>query len=188
GAPVDPPDPVACPERAKIGELEPLAFLPRDAVAGEELSLAGSDELSQLFRTRVDAQHRRSIERPLPGEQARGVARPQMDLAEAVGPPACAPEPKLEQTVLAGVEAQRDRILSLDQLEPARNLDQELEARRVIAGVELDLDYARAADLDVDARVRLSRERQANGEQDREGHGDQRQLGTGKDQRRQQSE
>src|SRR5205814_9158107 len=40
-APVDPSDPVARDEFTQVGGLEPLALGTRDAVAGEELRLAG---------------------------------------------------------------------------------------------------------------------------------------------------
>src|SRR5436190_10418300 len=66
GAPVDSPDPVAGGERPQIRELETLALLPRDAVAGEELRLTRSDQLAQLLGSRVDAKRFCPVERLLP--------------------------------------------------------------------------------------------------------------------------
>src|SRR5438034_6048274 len=106
-----------------------------------------------------------------------------MDVAEPVGAPAGAAEAELEHPFLANLEPKRDRIPAADQLEPARDLDQELEPRDRVASVELQLERdlvvlqdALPVELDVDAYVGLPRVRKANGEQDRKWHRDQRQL------------
>src|SRR6266536_5607629 len=98
-----------------------------------------------------------------------------MDVAEPVGAPAGAAEAELEQPLFADLEPKRDRIPAADQLEPARDLDQELEPRHRVASVELHLErdlivleHALAVELDVDAHIRLPRIREADREQDGE--------------------
>src|SRR5205823_1925990 len=72
-APVDPSDPVTRDELTQVGELEPLALGTRDAVAGEELRLAGRDQLAQLLGPRIAAEDGAAIERLLPDEQPRRI-------------------------------------------------------------------------------------------------------------------
>src|SRR5207237_6663664 len=100
-----------------------------------------------------------------------------MDVAEPVGAPAGAAEPELEQPFLAGLEPERDRIPAADRLEPTRDLDQELEPRYGVPGIELQLErdlivleHALAIELDVHPHVRLPRIRKTNCEQHRELH------------------
>ena len=190
GAPVDPPDPVAGGERAQVREFEPLALLPRDAIAGEELRLPRSHELAQLLGPGVDAKGFGPSKRLIPGEQTRRVPRSQMHVAEPVRAPAGAAEPELEQAFLADLEPERDGIPAADQLEPTRDLEQELEPRHRVAGVELHLErdlvtleHALAVELEMHANVRLPRVGETNREQDRKRHRDQRQLRAGEDQR-----
>src|SRR5262249_62284407 len=78
GAPVDPSDPVTRDELPKVGELEAFALGARDPVAGEELRLAGADELAQLFGPRIDAQDGALLDRLLPDEQPSRVADAQV--------------------------------------------------------------------------------------------------------------
>src|SRR6266550_68408 len=118
-----------------------------------------------------------------------------MDVAEPVGAPAGAAETELEHPFLADLEPKRDRIPAADQLEPARDLDQELEPRDRVASIELQLQRdlvvlqdALPVELDVNADVGLPRVREANREQDGERHCDQRQLRAREDQRRKQAE
>src|SRR5206468_6247262 len=118
-----------------------------------------------------------------------------MDVAEPVGAPAGAAEAELEHPFLADLEPKRDRIPAADQLEPARDLDQELEPRDRVASIELHLQRnlvvlqdALPVELDVNADVGLPRVREANREQDGERHCDQRQLRAREDQRRKQAE
>src|SRR5882724_4747973 len=95
-----------------------------------------------------------------------------MDVAEPVGAPAGAAEAELEHPFLADLEPKRDRIPAADQLEPARDLDQELEPRDRVASIELHLQRdlvvlqdALPVELDVNADVGLPRVREANREQ-----------------------
>src|SRR6266480_3227490 len=118
-----------------------------------------------------------------------------MDVAEPVGAPAGTAEAELEHPFLADLEPKRDRIPAADQLEPARDLDQELEPRDRVASIELQLQRdlvvlqdALPVELDVNADVGLPRIREANREQDGERHCDQRQLRAREDQRRKQAE
>ena len=175
-APVDRANAVAGGEQPQVGELHPLALLPRDLVARVELRRDGSDDPAQRLGERVDAQPLLPVDAGLPDRQAEPVAGAEADVADLVVAPAGAAELQLERALVLPAEPERLRARAGHHLEPVRDDEDELEPldRHLGGDRQLDvqlvvLERGRTLDVHLDADLRRAREPEAERQRQREG-------------------
>src|SRR5581483_6449188 len=125
--PVDPLQRVAGGPGTDVGELDPLALPSRDLVPGERLRLARLEDAAEDVLARVDAQLRPRRRRLLPDEQADRIAGAQVRRAEHVPTPAGGADRETELALLAARQPQRHRVRAVDELEPGRQPEVEVE-------------------------------------------------------------
>src|SRR5207244_11465614 len=97
-------------------------------------------QLAERLGHRIDAYRGRPCDGLLPGEKARSIAGPQMEIPEPVGAPARAAQAQREHALLAGPDSQRERVPAGDELEPVRDVEQQLEPGRSGPGLERELE------------------------------------------------
>ena len=139
-APVDRANAVAGGEQPQVGELHPLALLPRDLVARVELRRDGSDDPAQRLGERVDAQALLPVDAGLPDRQAEPVAGAEPDVPDLVVAPAGAAELQLERAFVLPAEPERLRARAGHHLESVRDDEDELEPLDGHLGGDRQLD------------------------------------------------
>src|SRR5919108_2512759 len=141
--PIDVPDAIARDERAKVGEFDPLRFLARDMVAAEDLCLGRPQEGPHSLLAREHLDRRTTVLDPFPGRKAEHVASTQEHAADAKRSPARADEPVAKLARLAVAQENRRGVLTLEELDVVRQLDEDVQPvdadRRIQPDNDLDL-------------------------------------------------
>src|SRR5690349_18211018 len=116
-APIDVPDSIARQELTQVGELDPLALLPRDVVPGEHLRVERPQEIAHVLLRRVDLQRLPAVEHDLTREEPEPVVRAQVDATDAERAPLRTAQAVHQLAAFPVRESQLHGVVAVDERE-----------------------------------------------------------------------